>query len=741
MSSIEQHLLAALDDAVIAGDEHYKTTFWSPSAERLYGWSADEMMGRPAGEVLETTIPGRDLSEVLHALVERGEFRGEVLQTRKDGTKVWVESRAVALREGGRVTGFVAVDRDITNAKLTDLRLRRLSRVFRSAVDPIIITDLDGEIEEVNDAVVAAYGWTRDELVGEPVRKLVPPARHRQSDELLARCRKGEEILNVEGLRWNNAGRTHAALVSLSLLSDDQGEPIGIASIAKDVSDIRWKHLFDSAAIGIATVGTVTDGLRIGLANPALATLLGREPGSLGGVCFGDLVAPDEAVAMARCFAGAAQNGHARCEHQLRRADGTTVAGEITVSTVADRDEPRYHIVTVEDLTERRKLERMLHHAQKMEAVGRLAGGVSHDFNNLLTVIMSFAGFARDALSPSDPARRDVDEVIAAADRASTLTRQLLAFSRKQIVSPKVLSLNTVILDGDAMLRRVIGEDIELVTVPYEGLWNTRIDPSQVEQVLVNLAVNARDAMPAGGKLTIETGNATLDDEYARTRPGVAPGEYVLLAVTDEGIGMDEDVQARLFEPFFTTKAEGKGTGLGLATCYGIVKNVGGNIWVYSEVGRGTTFKVYLPRAAGPRDTLQRRSTSPLPPRGSETILVVEDEPAVRRMAIRTLERLGYNVIEAENGGSALLTCERYDGQIDLLVTDVVMPQMSGHELAKRLALTRPQMKILYMSGYTENAIVYNGVLAPETEFLAKPFMPDVLAQKVRAVLDGGDES
>jgi signal transduction histidine kinase/CheY-like chemotaxis protein len=376
--------------------------------------------------------------------------------------------------------------------------------------------------------------------------------------------------------------------------------------------------------------------------------------------------------------------------------------------------------------------------AQKMQAIGQLAGGIAHDFNNLLTVIGGRTDMLLHRMRPDDPFRRDVDAINTTAQRATDLTRQLLAFSRKQVLEPKVLDLNRVVGELTPLLQRLIGEHIELITVLDPALGAVKADPRQLEQVLMNLTLNARDAMPEGGRVTLETANVTLDADYARDHIGVVPGPHVMLAVSDTGEGMDPETVARIFEPFFTTKGPGKGTGLGLATVYGIVKQSDGNIWVYSEPGRGTTFKIYLPRVFDSPDTAPASAVATHAPGGAETILLVEDEAAVRQLARDILAAQGYNVLEAGHGGEALLLAARHAGTIDLLLTDVVMPHMSGRVLAERLAATRPETRVLYMSGYTDNAVVHHGVLDAGTVYLQKPFTPDSLARKVREVLDGG---
>jgi CheY-like chemotaxis protein/two-component sensor histidine kinase len=382
-------------------------------------------------------------------------------------------------------------------------------------------------------------------------------------------------------------------------------------------------------------------------------------------------------------------------------------------------------------------LQEQLRQAQKMEAVGQLAGGIAHDFNNLLTVIKGYGQLSLLQLKENDPLWGNIQEIEKATERAVHLTRQLLAFSRRQILDLKVLDLNTLLKDLDKMLRRIIGEDIELVILLDGNLGRVKIDPGQIEQVILNLAVNARDAMPSGGKLTIETANVVLDEEYANTHVGVIPGHYVRLSVTDTGLGMSQEVKEKAFEPFFTTKDKGKGTGLGLSTVYGIVRQIGGNVWVYSEPEYGTTFKIYLPRVEEELDTPHGRDETDSLPRGSETVLLVEDEPLVRDLAHRLLNQQGYNVLEAANGVQALRVAQEHAGEnIHLLLTDVVMPQMGGKELADQLKMLRPDVKVLYTSGYTDDAIVHHGVLEPGTNFLQKPFSHKTLSHKVREALD-----
>jgi len=426
----------------------------------------------------------------------------------------------------------------------------------------------------------------------------------------------------------------------------------------------------------------------------------------------------------------------------ILKNNGQEVPIEIT-SLVTEFNGQAAVVSFFRDISERKKaeqemisLEEQLRQSQKMEAIGQLAGGIAHDFNNSLTLIKVCSQLALLELKEGDPLREKLAMIEGATERSANLARQLLAFSRRQVMEMKILNLNDLLRDLDKMLRRVIGEDIELVNVLAEDLGRVKADPGQIEQVILNLALNARDAMPKGGKLTIETANAELDAEYARSHVGVVPGRYVMLAVSDTGEGMTPEVRARVFEPFFTTKKEGKGTGLGLSSVYGIVKQSKGCIWVYSEPGIGSIFKVYLPLSDESSEGEEKEELNGKLPRGGETILVVEDDREILTVVVHILKRQGYKVLEAVNGGEALLRCGKYEGSIQLMVTDVVMPGMSGRELAERLLLWHPEMNVLYMSGYTDNSIVHHGVLDEGVNFIQKPFSLESLAKKIREILD-----
>lgn len=472
--------------------------------------------------------------------------------------------------------------------------------------------------------------------------------------------------------------------------------------------------------------------------SPAYARILGFTDDELAGTSFYDHVHADDVYTAQQAVKQAtATNPGGTVQYRMRHKDGSWHTIESGASAILNQQgKVEKFVVVNRDVSEQRQLEEKFRQAQKMEAVGRLSGGVAHDFNNLLGVIIGYAEFLQESLDPENSLRSSVDEILKAGKRAASLTRQLLAFSRQQVLDPKVLDLNVVVLDMDKMLRRLIGEDIELSTVLGPDLGRLKADQSQLEQVLLNLVVNARDAMPQGGKLLIDTQNMVMDEAFVRRYPyPVQPGPYVCLTVTDSGIGMDAETKARAFEPFFTTKEKGKGTGLGLSTVYGVVKQSGGYIDIYSAPGAGTTFKIYLPRVddAITTDAPIGAATSFT---GNETILLAEDESSLRTLTRNTLELCGYKVLEAKDGLEALEVSERFEGPIDLLLTDMVMPGMGGRQLAQELTRRRPEIRLAYMSGYTGQAVGSQGPVDPGSVFLLKPFTRELLTRKIREALD-----
>ena len=535
---------------------------------------------------------------------------------------------------------------------------------------------------------------------------------------------------------WRIINRQQAVLARTSA-------DLGNTSVELHEVQRRMGLILNAAGEGICVLDPRGDTTFV---NPAALQMTGWEAGELIGKPWHDLLHHSKSdgtpCSPEKCPVYAPFRD--RESHQVNhsevfwRKDGTSFPIQGISTPIQERGEVTGAVVTFQDITERNQLENQLIHSQKMQSLGRLAGGVAHDFNNMMTTIIGYTQLGKRSLTSQDQVHGYLQQIQRAAEHANNLTYQLLAFARRQVIEPRILSLNDLILSSDKMLRRLIGEDIELVTLPTPHLGLVKVDPSQIEQVLINLAVNGRDAMPeVGGKLTIEMANVSLDREYARQHREVVPGEYVMISVSDNGAGMTEEVKAHAFEPFFTTKLDGGGTGLGLATCYGIVNQNGGHIEVDSTVGQGTTFRVYLPRVDDPVDFTPGHDEPVDLPRGTETVLLVEDEPSVRSLANFLLCEQGYTVFSAANGYEALHTAQEQEGkQIHLLLTDVVMPQMGGKELVDHLRAKRPDIKVLFTSGYTDNAFAHENGFGSGTEFMPKPFSPEMLALKVREVLD-----
>ncbi|HLW81450.1 MAG TPA: response regulator [Candidatus Acidoferrales bacterium] len=510
---------------------------------------------------------------------------------------------------------------------------------------------------------------------------------------------------------------------------------------ALQFSEERYRLLSETAPLGIL----ISDELgRIVDANAHTLLLFGYKREELIGQTLEKLLPEHLQAAHQRHRSRYMNNPQARpmglgMELLARRQDRTQFPVEISLGPLVT-EQGSLVSATIVDITARKKLEEQLHIAQRMEAIGKLAGAVAHDFNNLLGVILGCSEVALDVLTPEHPAARKVEMIRKAGSSAADLTRQLLAFSRQQMLQPRVLNLTEILGRSESLLHCLIGENIKLAISPDPSLGCVKADPGQIEQILVNLAVNARDAMPRGGRLTIEARNCELDDSYKGKHEQVIPGRYVMLAVEDTGCGMDADTQSRIFDPFFTTKEIGKGTGLGLATVYGIVKQSGGYIWIYSEPNKGTTFKVYFPRVEQSAEPPKQKEPEAVALHGCETILLAEDSASLRQMAREYLENSGYTVLEASSGSEALEQAKDFQGPIHLLLTDVVMPGMSGPELAGQIASQRPETKVIFTSGYTDDAIARQGVLDPAAAFIQKPYRPKALARKIREVLGGSDQ-
>jgi two-component system, cell cycle sensor histidine kinase and response regulator CckA len=603
----------------------------------------------------------------------------------------------------------------------------------------------------ISPQIEAMLGFSADEWLGDPglvLKQLHPDDRERVLAEVFQSKDTGKPLSSEYRLLARDG---HIVWVrdEAIVMRDEAGRPCFMQGLLLDISEQKRKEemlqkseskfrtIFERVAVGIALVSI--DGQLVE-SNPALREMLRYGEEELRNRVFNEFIHPEDAAIDVdldqELIAG--KRDHYQIEKRFIRKDGGVVWCQLNVSFIRGGQQERpFTICMVEDITERKRLETQFFQSQKMETIGRLAGGIAHDFNNLLTVIKGYTQLSLNHIQEGDPCRENIEEIKSAAERAAELTNQLLTFSRRQILDMKVLDLNTIVRGLEKMTGRIIGEDIEMFTVLDDRLGRVKTDPGQIEQVILNLVVNARDAMPAGGKLAIETANVVLDDTYARTHIGVTPGSYVMLSVSDTGCGISPEIKELIFEPFFTTKEEGKGTGLGLSTIYGIVKQSGGNIWVYSEPGRGTTFKIYLPRVEEETGALPVQDDTDHLPKGKETVLLVEDDPSLRALAARVLRYQGYKVLEATNGHEAIgIARENVQERIHLLLSDVVMPHMGGRELVKRMKTLHSEIRVLFISGYTEHAITYHAGLKPGTPFLQKPFSPTALAKKVREVLD-----
>lgn len=648
---------------------------------------------------------------------------------------------------------FVAVFDNITERKLANASLSesedRYRTLYETSPDGVAMFDLQMNVLMANDQAAEIFGYANSEaMIGKNAYDLMAPENHARAKMNISGIFKSGRLAPLESIGVRADGTKFAVEFSATLISDADGQPKAILGVTRDIterkegeaavreSEERFTGAFEHGPIGVAFVAPDGHWLKV---NQALCDLVGYTEDELLRITFQDITNPEDLepdlLQMHRLLDGEINSYQIekRYVHKL----GHLVSILLNVSLVRDdAGQPRYFISQIQDISARKQLEEQFRQSQKMEAVGVLAGGIAHDFNNLLTAITGYSDLTLNKMLPDDPLRRNIEEVKHAGVRAAELTSQLLAFSRKQVLKPIVLNLNSVLSNIENMLRRIIRESIDLRVVLDETLGNVKADPGQIEQVIMNLAVNARDAMPDGGTLTIETRNVYLDDDFVSQHIELAAGEFIKMTVTDTGHGMDAATRSRIFEPFFTTKAVGKGTGLGLSTVYGIVKQSDGDIIVYSEVGHGTTFKIYLPAVA---DTVQKpRWTGDRPQKylGTETVLLVEDEDVVRHLVCEILTSNGYNVLEAANGKKALSICADYAETIDMLLTDVIMPGMSGGEIRDIVVKTRPDIRVLFMSGYTDDSVANLGVYNADSEFIEKPFTPEGLSRKVREVFE-----
>jgi PAS domain S-box-containing protein len=730
---------------------------WNPGAEKIKGYEADEVIGKHfsffySAEDEAAGMPQRHLQTAL----EEGRFEEEGQRLRKDGSLFWAVVTLTSLQDAaGEHVGFANVTRDITERKEAEMTLRASEERFRLLVEgvkdyAIFMLDPVGNVLTWNSGAENIIGYKAQEAMGKNQAMYYPPEDitegkpQRELDQAAVNGR-----LDEEGWRVRKNGDRFWSNGVLTALYDDQGNVRGFAKVTRDLTERRRNE--EALRTTEERLRFLVEGVKdyaIFMLDPA-GNVLTWNSGAENIIGYNAKEAigknqamyyPPEDIAEGkpqRELDQAATNGTLDEEGWRVRKNGDRFwSNGVLTALYDDQGKVRGFAKVTRDLSERRGLEEQLQQSQKMEAFGQLAGGVAHDFNNLLTVILGFSDLLIAQLPQEDAKRSSLEQIRRAGERAATLTRQLLAFSRRQILEPKVLDLSAVVNETEKMLRRLIGEDVQLAAVLAPTLNPVKVDPGQIEQVIMNLIVNARDAMRQGGKITIETQNVELHEGYAQTHFEVKPGLYVLLAISDTGSGMTPEIKARIFEPFFTTKGVGKGTGLGLPVVQGIVKQSGGNIEVYSEIGIGTTFKIYLP-AVQERPILHSRPGPSKPAIGTETILVVEDEDAVRELTALILQGSGYTVLRASSGNDALRQMETRTEKIDLLLTDVVMPEMSGSKLAEALRLSYPGLKMLFLSGYMDDAVFRHGILQDEVAFLQKPFTPGSLTRKVRAVLDG----
>jgi PAS domain S-box-containing protein len=744
-------LLEAAPDAMVVVNQSGEIVLLNVQAERQFGYRRDELLGQKVKNIIPEGFAERliadDLRSTEDAVAQQIGTGIELNGRRKDGTEFPIEIMLNPLESAEGILVTAAI-RDISVRKEAEKQVVRMESRYRglleAAPDAMVVVNQSGEIVLLNVQAEKQFGYRRDELLGQKVKNIIPKgfAERLIADDL----RSTEDALaqqigtGIELIGRRKDGSEFPIEIMLSPLDGVDG--ILVTAAIRDITE-RKRRDYDLSCMAAvvesshdAITGLSIEGIVLTW-NHGAARIYGYSAEEAMGRSVLFLSPPERSIEDSKLLEMVAHTDALENFETVRvKKDGTRVQIALTLSAIRNTDGQMVGISSVaRDVSDSKTLEEMLRQSQKMEAVGQLAGGVAHDFNNLLSVIIGYTGLLLDEMKPDDPERKSIEEIQKAGERAALLTRQLLAFSRKQVLQPKVLDLNTVVVGAEKLLQRLIGEDIELHVIPNYALGQIKADAGQIEQIIMNLAVNARDAMPPGGKLTIETANVDFDADYAGQHPSTLVGPHVMLSVTDTGCGMDEKIKAHIFEPFFTTKEFGKGTGLGLSTVYGIVKQSGGSVWVYSEIGVGTTFKIYLP-CVSPMPELARPSDrEEKVAGGSQTILIVEDEAALLHVTCRSLATVGYAILAAQSAADAIQISKNHPGPIHLMVTDVIMPGMSGAQLAAHLSALRPEMKVLYVSGYTDDTIVRHGVLEPGLAFLQKPFSPKTLARKVGEVL------
>jgi two-component system cell cycle sensor histidine kinase/response regulator CckA len=745
-------LTESAPDGIVLVNQEGRIVLVNLQTERLFGYGREELLGQAVEMLIPERLRGRHRGHragfMGHPLVRPMGAGLELFGLRKDTTEFPIEISLSPIASGDASLVCTAI-RDITDRKRIEERLRRL---LDSAPDAMVIAGHDGRIVLVNSQTEKLFGYKREELLGQPVEVLVPERfwkKHRSHrDHYMGNPQARAMGAGNELYGLKKDGTEFPVEISLSPQHTDEGTLV--SSTIRDITD--RKRIDDALRQSEASFRAMIEGTygvyratpegKLLMINEAMTRMLGydSEKELLGANLATHVFAENEYTPMLLQQPGR-QKQFARSEVHWRRKDGKIITVEISGRQVKDdAGQVLYFEVIAEDVSHLRGVEQRLRHVQKMEAIGRLAGGIAHDFNNVLGVIIAYSEMLVEKLHDDPDLFPLVSSITKAVERGGTLTRQLLAFSRQQILQPQVISLREHLESIREMLARVIGEDIQLSIVRSERDLRVKADPTQFEQVIMNLVVNARDAMPDGGKLLIETCGIEIDEEYCTRNPDARPGMYAMFAVSDTGCGMSPEVSSRIFEPFFTTKEQGKGTGLGLATVYGIVKQSGGHITAYSEVGHGTTFKVYLPLTKEEADKMNIPGPVSVSPRGNETILLVEDEESLRTVTSEFLTNKGYKLVVAEDFDKAVQIAADRDLHIDLLMTDVVLPGSSGPKLAERLAVSRPEMKILFVSGYTADALVHGDMHREEFAFLSKPFSLNILGQKIRTILDGDRE-
>jgi len=742
-------LFNSLQDAILVADTDRKIVDCNLAFTDLYGYTLDEIRGWPTADIYMNQNEFKTMGEALRQHMDELGYFTTIHYKKKSGESFTGETRVQYLRDlHGEINGFLALIRDVTEREKLLAELRRSEGHNRDLIehsqDLICTHTLDGRLLTVNPAALHQLGYSTSQVLNSNLKDVIVPEGRPGWDTYIKTIVADE---HAEGLMevQSKTGERYIWEYRNTLRTDGVPEPI-VRGVARDItkqkkmerslreSEERFRTLYENATIGLYRS---TPAGQILMANPTLVRMLGYD--SFEELSNKNLEVEGFSSSSPRLefIRKIELNGSVSgLESAWIRKDGKTIYVRESAQAVRDGNgKTRFYDGSIEDITERKRLETQLQQSQKMESIGRLAGGVAHDYNNMLSVIIGHAELALERLDQKQAAESDLNAILKAAQRSAEITRQLLTFARRQTINPQPLELNQVIKEMLQMLNRLIGEDIDLVWLPGEEAWPVKMDPTQVDQILANLCVNARDAIIGVGKITIETSNVVLDEPFCKEHPGATPGDYVQLSVSDDGAGMDHTTAAQIFEPFFTTKKMGKGTGLGLATVYGIVKQNDGFVNVYSEPDLGTTFKIYFPRYSGQTEPIKIVEESNIEPGKGERILLVEDESAVRNLGEMMLKSLGYQVISAGGPMDALKLMELETEKIELLITDVVMPEMNGRDFASRIQTRFPDIKIIFMSGYTANVIAHRGVLGEGVNFLQKPFTVNALASKLRSVL------